>query len=87
MSKIRKWKDNYVQLGCTCNETTGGLRKPQCILCNVVFSNGSLKPCKLRDHFNNQNGGADVSGHDVKSLKAKIVCFKTRGTLPLTNHF
>ena len=32
---------------------------------------------KLREHFNNRNSGADVSSHDVKSLKAKRI----RGTL------
>ena len=36
----------------------------------------------MQEHFNNRNSGADVSGHDVKSLKAKIIRFKTRGTLP-----
>ena len=37
---------------------------------------------KLRKLFNNRNSGADVSGHDIKSYKAKRISFKTRGTLP-----
>ena len=36
----------------------------------------------MQEHFNNRNSGADVSGHDVKSLKAKRIHFKIRGTLP-----
>ena len=36
----------------------------------------------MQEHFNNRKSGADVSGHDVKSLKAKRICFKTRRTLP-----
>ena len=82
MSKKRKWNDNYVKFGFTCTETTEGLQKPQCIFCNVVFSNANLKPSKLREHFNNRHGGADVSGHDVESLKAKRIRFESRGTLP-----
>ena len=35
----------------------------------------------MREHFNNQKNGADVSGHDVESLKAKIIRFKTWGTI------
>ena len=31
----------------------------------------------MREHFNNRNIGADVSGHDVKSLKAKRIRYKT----------
>ena len=36
---------------------------------------------KLREHFNNRNSGADVSGHNVEPLKAKIIHFKNQGTL------
>ena len=36
---------------------------------------------KLRENFNNRNIGADVSGHDVKKLKAKRIRFKTRRKL------
>ena len=34
------------------------------------------------EHFDNRHGEADVSLHDVESLKAKMMCFETRGTLP-----
>ena len=35
----------------------------------------------MREHFNNRNFRADVSGHDVKPMKAKRIRFKTRGKL------
>ena len=35
----------------------------------------------MREHFNNQKNGADVSGHDVESLKAKRIRFETQGTI------
>ena len=49
-----------MQFGFTCTETIEG----------PVFSNENLKPLKLREHFNNWHGGADVSGHNIESLKA-----------------
>ena len=61
MSKKRKWNDSYVQFGFTCTETTEGLQKPQCMFCNIVFSNANLKPYRMQEHFNNRHGGADVS--------------------------
>ena len=48
---------------------------------------------KFREHFNNRNSGADVSGHDVKSLKQKESAlnleehFKRWVLFLLTNHF
>ena len=36
----------------------------------------------MLEHFNNRISGADVSGHDVESLKAKGIHFKTGGILP-----
>ena len=70
MSKKRKLNDSYVQFGFTCTETIEGLQKPQCMFCLIVFSNINFKPSKLQEHFKNGHGGANVSGHDVESLKA-----------------
>ena len=47
MSKKRKWNDSNVQFGLTSTETTERLQKPQCMYCNIVFSNANLKPSKL----------------------------------------
>nr|XP_053635382.1 protein ZBED8-like [Cherax quadricarinatus] len=82
MSKKRKWNDDYVRFGFTCNGKTEDLQKPQCIICGNVFSNANLKPSKLQEHFNNQHGGANVAGHDFKSLQAKRARFDSRATLP-----
>ena len=82
MSIKRKWNDSYVQFGLTSTETTEGLQKPQCMFCNIVYSNANLKPSKLRKHFNIRHGGADASGHDVESFKEKRTFFESRGTLP-----
>ena len=76
----KKWNDSYVQFGFTCAETTEGLQKPYCMFCNTVFSNANLNPSELWYHFKNRHGEANVSDHDVKSLKAKRVGFESRRT-------
>ena len=48
------------------------------LFCKIYFQTISFK---LQEYFNNQNSGADVSGHDVKSSKAKRIRFKIRGTV------
>lgn len=58
------------------------LQKPQCILCNAVFSDANMKPSKLQEHFNNKHGGGGVEGHDFESLKTKRAYFQSCGTLP-----
>ena len=93
MSNKRKRNDCYVQFGFTFTETTEGLQKPQCMFCNIVFSNASLNPSKLQEHFNNRHGEADVSGHDVNLLKAKGSAlnhkehFQSWVLYLLTNHY
>ena len=82
MSKKRKLNDIYVQFGFTCTETNEALQKLQCMFCNIVFSNTNLKPSKLQEPLNNRHCGADVSGHDVESLKANRIQFESQGTLP-----
>ena len=67
MSKKRKWDDDYVRYWFTCMTEIDGTQRPQCVLCNSVFSNADLRPSKLSDHFNRQHGG--IGGHDLSSLK------------------
>lgn len=67
MSKKRKWEDDYVRYWFTCTTEADGTQRPQCVLCNSVFSNTDLRPSKLSDHFNRQHGG--VAGHDLSGLK------------------
>ena len=80
MSKKRKWNDGYVRYGFTCTTEKDGTQRPQCVLCNVVFSNANLKPSKLDEHFKNLHGGLEA-GYDVESLKVKRARFDSAGTL------
>ena len=78
----KEWNDSYVQFGFICSETTEGLKIKHCMFFNTVFSNANLKPSDLQDHFKIRLGEANVSGHDVKSLKAKRIRFESRKTFP-----
>jgi len=78
MSKKRKWIDNYVHFGFTCIGKTEDLQKPQCMLCEPVFSNADLKHSKLEEHFNNRHGGPSLVRQ--KSLRDRTAGF---GSLPI----
>ena len=48
--KIRFWDDSYVQDGFTKVIGCDKLDNAQCILCNTILGNDSLKPSKLKRH-------------------------------------
>ena len=81
VAKKRKWKEEYTHFGFTMTKSSDGDERPQCILCNVLFSNANMKPSRLQEHFNNKHGGVKP-GQDSESLKIKKVRFDSSGTLP-----
>ena len=42
--------EEYLKFGFT-SIVSNGIEKPQCVLCNVVLSAGSMKPSKLKRHL------------------------------------
>ena len=48
--KIRFWDDSYVRYGFTKVIGCDKLDNAQCILCNTILANDSLKPSKLKRH-------------------------------------
>lgn len=64
--KKKIWNDDYVHFGFTCMGNDE-LQKPQCILCDAIFSNTNMKPSKLQEHFNNKHGVGGVEGHDFEN--------------------
>jgi len=64
-------------------EKTENLRKPQCMLCETVFSNANLKLSKLQEHFNKHSGGDNVVGQDenLREIKETILILE----LPFQN--
>ena len=81
-----------MQFSFTYIETTEGPQKTATHICFVKLYFQTIS-FKLREHFNNRNSEADVSGHDVKSLKAKESALKLEEHFQnwvlflLTNHF
>ena len=51
-SKKRKYDESYVQYGFT-SININGEEKPQCVICNKVLANDSMKPTKLKQHLEN----------------------------------
>ena len=49
-TKKRGYSEEYLKLGFTCL-TSGGVEKPQCVICSMVLSAESLKPSKLKRHL------------------------------------
>ena len=48
--KRRKYETKYLKFGFSCVEING-ISKPQCVICDVVLSNESLKPYRLKRHL------------------------------------
>ena len=67
MSK-RKWSENYVAFGFAKNIEKDGTEKAQCILCDQVLTNSSMKPSKLKIHFAKHGGSA---AHGIEALNTK----------------
>ena len=49
-SKRRKYLDSYLEMGFTYVTDKGDI-KPQCVICSTVLSSESMKPSKLKRHF------------------------------------
>ena len=75
-----------MRFGFTCTIEKDGTQRPQCVLCNTIFSNANLKPSKLDEHFKNQHGSSDT-GYDIDSLKVKRARFDSSGTLSACGSF
>ena len=50
MEKKRKYFDEYIKFWFT-SLLNNGVKKPQCVLCNVVLSAESMKPFQLKHHL------------------------------------
>ena len=50
--KKRKYDESYLQYGFT-SIVVNNEERPQCILCNKILSNDSMRPAKLKQHLHN----------------------------------
>jgi len=77
--KNRKWNDSYVGFGFTCMTERDGTERPQCMICNLVMSNGNLKPSGLKEHLENKH--SNHVGTSVDAFKLKRVRYDQKATL------
>ena len=50
--KKRKYDESYLQYGFT-SIVVNNKERPQCVFCNKVLSNDSMRPAKLKQHLHN----------------------------------
>ncbi|XP_050528105.1 zinc finger BED domain-containing protein 5-like [Daktulosphaira vitifoliae] len=72
-TKVRKYNTEYLQLGFTFAGTEDE-PKPQCVICLEILSNESIKPSKLRRHFETKHG--EFTSKSLDFFVAKLGEFK-----------
>ncbi|XP_034288737.2 protein FAM200B [Pantherophis guttatus] len=67
-AKKRKYTEEFLQYGFT-SIITAGIEKPQCIICCEVLSAESMKPNKLKRHFDSKH--PSFAGKDTSYFRSK----------------
>uniref|UniRef100_A0A8C5PY01 Uncharacterized protein n=1 Tax=Leptobrachium leishanense TaxID=445787 RepID=A0A8C5PY01_9ANUR len=71
--KIRKYSEDFLQYGFT-SIITVGIEKPQCVICCEVLSAESMKPNKLKRHFDSKH--PSFAGRDTNYFRSKADVLK-----------
>ncbi|XP_040275677.1 protein ZBED8-like [Bufo bufo] len=71
--KIRKYSEDFLQYGFT-SIITVGIEKPQCVICCEVLSAESMKPNKLKRHFDSKH--PSFAGRDTNYFRSKADALK-----------
>ncbi|BFZ03436.1 hypothetical protein BsWGS_06475 [Bradybaena similaris] len=66
--KKRKYSEDFLQYGFT-SIITAGIVKPQCVICCEVLSAESMKPNKLKRHFDSKH--PSFTGNDTNNFRSK----------------
>jgi len=66
--KKRKYSDEFLKHDFT-SIVVAGIEKPQCVICNDVLSAESMKPNKLKRHFDTKH--QNFSDKNVQYFKNK----------------
>lgn len=72
-AKKRTYKEIFLQWGFT-NIVDKAVEKPQCVLCSKVLTAESMKPSKLKEHFERSHAG--FIGKDIEFFKRKAGALK-----------
>ncbi|KAL6046540.1 hypothetical protein STEG23_018200 [Scotinomys teguina] len=66
--KKRRYSEDFLQYGFT-SKLTAGIEKPQCVICGDVLSAESMKPNKLKRHFDSKH--LSFAGKDITYFRSK----------------
>ncbi|XP_052611518.1 protein ZBED8-like isoform X1 [Peromyscus californicus insignis] len=66
--KKRRYSEDFLQYGFT-SKVTAGIEKPQCVICGDVLSAESMKPNKLKRHFDSKH--LSFAGKDVSYFRSR----------------
>ena len=64
----RKYSEEFLMYGFTFIVETG-IEKPQCVICNEIMPAESMKPNKIKRHFDAKH--PNIAGKDVQYFKNK----------------
>ncbi|XP_076803440.1 zinc finger BED domain-containing protein 5-like [Clavelina lepadiformis] len=67
----RKYCEEFLKYGFTFI-VDAGIEKPQCVICNTIMSAESMKPNKMKRHFDAKH--PNFAGKDVQYFKNKADC-------------
>ena len=84
-SKRRKYDENYIGLGFTWINS-GGLTRPQCVICAKVLSHNSMKPSLLRRHLETKhahlkNKPQEFFERELRKLSTSKTCIRETDTV------
>ncbi|KAL1768625.1 zinc finger protein BED domain-containing protein 5-like [Sigmodon hispidus] len=85
--KRRRYSEDFLQYGFT-SKITAGIEKPQCVICGGVLSAESMKPNKLKRHFDSKHlsfAGKDISYFRSKADELKKARLDTGSKYPRQN--
>ena len=84
MATKRKYNPKYLNYGFTCL-IDKGIVKPQCVICNEVLSNESLKDNKLKRHLNTKH--SQLSDKNWKFFEIREQNLKRQRLDSISNNF
>ena len=74
----RKYSEEFLKYGCTFI-VDAGIEKPQCVICNKIMSAESMKPNKMKPHFDAKHPNLRARMSSI--LRAKPMVSKKTGLI------
>lgn len=75
-TKKRKYRSSFLELGFT-SVAENGREKPRCLICDTVLCAESMKPSKLRRHFETLH--KEFQGKPLSFFQKRLDQFESQG--------